>query len=206
MENCLKLNFTTNLHKPTLDLDRMRILKDGFTSYTPEYILADEAMNQFQSMGLEPTLVLAFKSKQEIKRTHLDIGMDSSGNWRKYLFGINWEVDGSLNEFLWIKLDDSVQGWYPQPGGLWEHNQEYKTFNSLFFGETRNSPGIPEKSTIIERCKVDAIPLLVRTNIPHYTVMTDGPKQRLGFSVRFDESKFKDWDDVVQFFKPYELI
>lgn len=176
-------------------------LPGGYKILRPKEILSEETMAKLYEMGLRPKFVVLFgrndkDSSLENRVIHTDVSKDETGKWKKLLFGINWEINSSHNDFVWWDTSACEELW-PEDDAL------RPLLNGIHYGK-RRTPGIPENAVKAAQTTIDG-PTLVRTDVPHITVYHNETENRLGISVRFDESEFETWDQVLEKLRPYAL-
>lgn len=142
---------------------------------------------------------LAQTIKLENTKIHTDIYLNESDGsnkkcWKKMLFGINWELF-SENTFSWWDMSALPECW-PDAGA---NSLKYNYLNGIHYVK-RFNVGIPDGAIKLEETLIDG-PTLIRTDIPHATVYKNSIKNRIGISIRFDESDFIDWNSVTDLFK-----
>ena len=204
MSYYLKLDLPKNPLRYTAEQESQRQITGGYNLVRPEEILSDELMDCFSAMKVTPRFVTLFgrndqTSALEDRLIHTDLSMNPDGSWRKCLFGINWELEGSHNVFSWYNMDRVKAIW---PTEELSKNSKYKLLNGIHY-VTRGNMGIPDDAVKLDETVIDG-PTLVRTDVPHLTLYESTTYKRLGISVRFDETAFKDWTDVVAVFSPFE--
>jgi hypothetical protein len=198
----LKLNLLSN---PLKDLDSPEIeciVSRGHRILSPGDVLTEELLEKFKEMNLTPKFVILFSGNNKeaglgFRMIHTDLTIDDNENWIRSLFGINWEITGSWNKFVWWNMDQFPEVWP-------ESHLPKSMLNGIHYCERRYL-GVPLGATIIDETVIDG-PTLVRTDIPHSTSYRNQNQIRKGISVRFYEDEFKDWNDVVEKLKPYELL
>ena len=208
MKNYRKLNLPPNPLKDTNAILSMNIT-GGYNLRLPADVLNDNVLEVFRGMGLSPKFVSLFgrndtSGEIENRMIHTDIqylGGDKCNkeSWKRLIFGINWEIEGSHNIFSWWDMN-AVNECYPAEDLV----KKYDILNGIHYVK-RGNLGVPEGAKKIEETVIDG-PTLVRTNIPHMTLYHNPKNTRVGISVRFDESKFNGWDDVVKYFEPYTIV
>lgn len=197
MSYYLKLKLPANPLRYTPEVESQRRITGGYNLVPPEEILSDELLNIFETIKLKPTFVSVFgrgdqQSALSNRLIHADLAMNPDGTWRKMLFGINWEIEGSYNEFSWWDMTRVPEVW---PTEQLSENSKYKQLNGIHYGQ-RGRMGVPDEALVLDRTVIDQ-PTLVRTEIPHLTLYSSNTYKRLGISVRFDESNFATWEDVL---------
>lgn len=202
-KNYLKLNLPANPLKRSFEIESQRYINAPYDVLSPEETLSDEMLTTFQDMKLEPKNVVLFgrnnkSSTLESRVLHSDLALSADGFWRTLLFGINWEVTGSENVFSWWDCQDIKQAW---PNELLEEDSRFKKLNGIHFIQ-RGYGGIPPGATKIDETVIDG-PTLVRTDVPHMTMYRSAVHNRLGVSVRFNESQFASWNQIVEYFTPW---
>lgn len=206
MSYYLKLNLPKNPLKNPAAIEAERVITGGYNLVRPEELLSDQVMDQFAAMDLKPKFVSLFgrndKSSSIADRLiHADVAMTAAGSWKKLLFGINWEIEDCHNVFSWYDMTKIRECWPDEE--LSEHSK-YKILNGIHYVH-RGHMGVPLGAVKLDETVIDG-PTLVRTEVPHLTLYKSNTHTRLGISVRFDESDFGSWQDVLDKFKPYELL
>jgi hypothetical protein len=134
-------------------------------------------------------------SSPEDRMIHSDVAFDNRvpGNWRKLVAGVNWEIEGSHNDFFWYDMRDLKECWPKEPLA---NASKFNYLNGIHFGE-RLKIGIPETAKLLDQTAIDG-PTLVRTDIPHATLFNNTTTTRVGVSVRFHEEDFNhSWEGAV---------
>lgn len=204
MINYRKLNLPKIPIKNPEEVVKIHIL-GGYNLVRPKEILTDEIMDIFSQHRLKPSFVGLFgrsdkSGTTDTRMIHTDIQLSGTdrmdkNSWKKLLFGINWELFDAQNIFSWWDMGNVPECWPAEDIAV-----KYNYLNGIHYGK-RGNLGIPEGATKIEEVDISC-PTLVRTNIPHMTVYNSKSTNRVGISIRFDESGFDNWDDVIEFFKP----
>lgn len=251
MQHYLKLNLPKDPLRYGFATESNRIIVHGYDIILePEKILSDEILSKFNRMQLIPKAVVIFGHniyvlKDRHKLIHTDIQF-VDGEWKKLLFGINWEIEGSICKFTWWNMDkfDAVMPALPNTWGngffgsvnrkdAWvgrnqtvkdyqprpiEVNEEiiesavdsnldeatkFKTLHGIHYVR-RGHFGIPDGAIKLDETVIDGA-TLVRTDVPHMTAYDSQLHRRISVSVRFDESQFDSWNQVVEQLKPYSL-
>lgn len=177
----------------------------GYNIALPQAVLTDEIMDIFKAAGLRPKMVVLFgrrdgKSTVDDRLIHTDVAADSRvpGNWRKLVAGVNWEIEGSVNDFYWYDMTGIKECWPDEELGA---ASKFNYLNGIHFIE-RLKMGIPETATLLDQTSIDG-PTLVRTDIPHTTLYKNTTTNRVGVSVRFHEEDFNhSWDEALVKFAP----
>jgi hypothetical protein len=198
----LKLNFPKN---PIKDIQAPEIqvpILHAYRSISPRAHLTDEVYDLFNEIGLKPQYVFLFGSNRKRstlpnRMIHTDLHIGKTGKWEKFIFGINWEINESHNEFYWWDMS-SVEEVWP------EEDTPKILLNGIHYGQ-RTKLGVPDGVKKLDQTVIDG-PTLIRTNIPHSTEYYNENYNRLGISIRFDESNFNNWEDVLKKLKSYELV
>ena len=202
MSYFLKLNLPNNPLKNVRAPGIQLPMKHMFRALPPKDFLTDELLDKFNEMGLTPKHIMLFGSNIKTanindRLIHTDLHMDNTENLKRSIFGINWEILGGRNEFYWWDIGPLKE--------VWPTVSNTKTvLNGIHYG-FRYNRGVPNCATKLDQTFIDG-PTLVRTNIPHSTEYHNDHHNRLGISVRFDETDFNTWEDVLEKLKPYELI
>jgi hypothetical protein len=197
-----KLNLPSNPLKFSKAVTETQIL-GGYNIVLPNQVLTTEIINIFQSIGLRPKMVVLFgrgdsTSSPKDRMIHSDIAFDNQvpGNWRKLVAGINWEIEGSYNDFYWYDMTGTKECWPTEPLA---DRSKFNYLNGIHFGE-RFKMGIPENAKLLDQTTIDG-PTLVRTDIPHATLFNNPTTTRVGVSVRFYEEDFDhSWEGAVDKF------
>jgi hypothetical protein len=197
-----KLNLPAN---PLLDSKEIiqRNITAGYNLVLPESVLTIEILDIFKSLGLRPQMVVLFgrgdgESSPKNRLIHTDIAFDNQvpGNWRKLVAGVNWEIEGSHNDFYWYDMSGIKECW---PAEKLSGTSKFNHLNGVHFIE-RLQMGIPEGAKLLDQTTIDG-PTLVRTDIPHATLYNNPANTRVGVSVRFHEEDFDhSWDRAVEKF------
>jgi hypothetical protein len=207
MSYYLKLNLPANPLRYSIEVESQRAIVRGYDLIDPVEILSDEILGIFESMKLQPKFVTIFGRGDKVsslanRLVHTDLTMNTDGTWRKMLFGVNWEIaPDCYNEFSWWDMTRIPEAW---PNEELSENSKFKHLNGIHYGSTRGQMGIPDGAIKLDQTVIDG-PTLVRTEIPHLTVYNSPTYRRLGLSVRFDESNFNSWDDVVKHLDSYRI-
>jgi hypothetical protein len=201
MSYFLKLNLKSNPVSKNPIFDLSTPIVSGYKILRPDFVLSNEIMEEFKSMGLKTKFVVLFgrndtSSSTDDRMIHADVCRTDEGIWKKLLFGINWEITGSYNEFFWWDMSAVPE--------IWPEEDTPKAILNGIHYKSRGFLGIPDKAVKLDQAIIDG-PTLVRTDVPHSTVYTNNGRNRLGLSVRFDESGFENWEQVLEKFRPYEL-
>lgn len=194
-----------------------RTITGGYNLTKPREVLTDEIMDIFHQHNLRPSFVALFgrndkDGNADTRMIHADLqatnlvteetmrNPDLLG-WKKLLFGINWEILGSVNTFSWWDMSKLQECWPVEPMAV--GSVKYAYLNGIHYSK-RGNLGIPEGAIKIEEVDISS-PTLVRTDIPHMTMFSNPNVNRVGISIRFDERDFNNWNDVVEFFKPLTI-
>jgi hypothetical protein len=202
----MKLKLPADPFKFGAARESLRKITGGYNIVKPEEVLNDQVMDTFATWSLTPKFVSLFgrndqDSKIEDRMIHADVAMNRDGaTWRKLIFGINWEIEQSENIFSWWDMSALKECWPDEQLGEFS---KYKILNGIHY-VNRGFLGIPDLAVKLDETVISG-PTAVRTEIPHMTLYTSPTYKRLGISVRFDESKFNSWSDVVELLKPHEL-
>jgi hypothetical protein len=186
-----KLNLPTNPLKNSKEISQ-RTITAGYNIVLPKDVLTDEIMDIFKSIGGDST------SSTKDRMIHTDIAFDNKvpGNWRKLVAGVNWEIEGSYNDFYWYDMTGIKECWPTEQLG---NGSKFNYLNGIHFVE-RLKMGIPETAKLLDQTAIDG-PTLVRTDIPHATLFNNPTTTRVGVSVRFYEEDFNNsWDAAVEKF------
>lgn len=206
MSHYLKLNLPANPLKVDLSEISEQEIHGGYNLMRPEKVIKDEILDTLAQLKLRPTYVALFgrndlDSSLEDRLIHTDVRLGADGFWRKIIFGLNWEIENSSNEFSWWDMTGLTEI-YPfeeQPQGF----SKYKILNGIHFID-RAKFGVPAEAKQLESTMIDGA-TLVRTDVPHMTLYKSNTYKRLGISIRFDESDLSSWDDVLERFRPLAL-
>lgn len=148
----------------------------------PSDMLTEECIKFFDNIGLELFNCHLFRgSKGMACGIHVD-GHETA----KPIWAINWILGSKFSEMIWYDQITEGSETFTNVGTA------YKTFR---LDEVRP----------IESCKFSEKnngPVLVRTDIPHRVINNDMANTRWCFSVRARKT-FDDWNQVVDFFRPY---
>ena len=198
----LKLNFPKNPIKDILAPEIQSPILHAFRPISPRDHLTDEVYDKFNEIGLIPQYVFLFGSNRRRstltnRMIHTDLHIGKTGEWEKFIFGINWEINGSHNEFYWWDTSSAKEVWPSK-------NTPKVSLNGIHYGH-RMKLGVPEGVKKLDQTVIDG-PTLIRTNVAHSTEYHNENQNRLGITVRFDESNFNNWEEVLEKLKPYELI
>jgi len=171
-------------------------------------ILTDEALACFDRANLEVFYSVLFVSPGHggnlaSRLIHTDASlMDKNGDrkssWRKTICSINWELTNSIAEWHWWDLT-SLPILYPKALTLppMSRHPGYEYLSGIHYGN-EVKVGIPDGAKLIQTAKIDSIPTLVRTDVPHNIafVMKNPAPFRAAISIRFKES-WQDWDEAL---------
>lgn len=199
MSYFLKLNLPDNPLKNVFAPEIQAPIPHIYRPLSPEDFLTDELLDKFNKIGLSPKYIMLFGSNKKTadldsRMIHTDLHTDNNQNWKKSIFGINWEILGGRNEFYWWDMSAMEEVW-PQP-------DDPKTVLNGIHYSFRFNLGVPKDAIKLDQTFIDG-PTLVRTNVPHSTKYHNDHHNRLGISVRFDETNFNTWEDVLKKLKPY---
>ena len=181
------------------------LIDGGYNLVNPRDVLNDEIMDIFSDLKLKPKFVSLFGSRMnrrasniDSRMIHTDIQLQQDLTWKKLLFGINWEIGDAENIFSWWDMNNLTEI-YPSPDNP-ELSSKHKLLSGIHYGQ-RFKTGIPDNAIKLDETMMnfDTGPTLVRTNIPHITLYKSRFMNRVGVSVRFDESDFGTWEDVTAF-------
>lgn len=118
--------------------------------------------------------------------THPEAHIDVFWSGEPVIAGINWTLDHE---------DDSEMVWY-------NHPKEPPTPDLGSFGLRYTSWPLEQiQSYEFARKTIGTVPTLVRTDIPHNIVVNS--KSRWAISVRYENRQLKNWENTVDFFKPW---
>jgi len=199
-----KLNLPANPLKNSKEISQ-RTITAGYNIVLPNDVLTTEILDIFRSIGLRPKMVVLFgrgdsTSSPEDRMIHSDVAFDNQvpGNWRKLVAGVNWEIEGSHNDFFWYDMRDLKECWPKEPLA---NASKFNYLNGIHFGE-RFRMGISEDVKLLDQTTIDG-PTLVRTDIPHATLFNNTTTTRVGVSVRFFEEDFDhSWKGALDKFAP----
>jgi hypothetical protein len=207
MPNCYqRLNFPRNFLKEGLSLSIFDF--DGvYALYPFSTVLSEDLLSFLKDFPLEQDFVAVFNSKNkqsglENRMIHSDISLDKSGHWKDLLFGVHYELEDTVGYFHWWDMKDAEKI-YPDSDKDQIRSQKFKRLNGIHYG-MRGHFGKLENSEIIETAQITG-PTLVRTDVPHCVTYRNPNRNRMSFSLRF-QSKFQTWQEVRDFFKPFELL
>lgn len=199
-----KLNLPAN---PLLNSKEIvqRTITAGYNLALPESVLTNEILDIFKNIGLRPKMVVLFgrgdsTSAPKNRLIHTDIAFDHNipGNWRKLVAGVNWEIEGSHNDFYWYDMSGIKECW---PDEELSEASKFNYLNGIHFIE-RLKMGIPEDAKLLDQTTIDG-PTLVRTDIPHATLYNNPTNTRVGVSLRFHEEDFNNsWETALEKFSP----
>ena len=198
-----KLNLPSNPLKDSKEVSQ-RIITMGYNIVLPEEVLTSEILDCFKNIGLRPKMVVLFgKNTKEVKPAdrmiHSDVALDKTiqQQWRKLVAGVNWEIEGSYNDFFWYDMGEIKECW---PDEILYSGSKFNYLNGIHYGE-RFKMGIPGTAKILDKTTIDG-PTLVRTDIPHSTLYNNPTTTRVGVSVRFHEEDFDhSWDTALEKFE-----
>jgi hypothetical protein len=196
-----KLNLPANPLKNSKEISQ-RNITGGYNIVLPD-VLTDEVLDIFTSLGLRPKMVVLFgKNVKEVKpedrMIHSDVALDKTieSQWRKLVAGVNWEIEGSYNDFFWYDMTGIKECWPDEEAKVMI---KFNYLNGIHYGE-RFKMGIPGTAKILDKTTIDG-PTLVRTDIPHSTLYNNPTTARVGVSVRFFEEDFNhSWDNALEKF------
>lgn len=196
-----KLNLPNNPLKNSKEISQRNIIA-GYNIVLPD-VLTDEVLGIFSSIGLRPKMVVLFgKNTKEVstdeRLIHTDIALDKTveRQWRKLVAGVNWEIEGSHNDFFWYDMSGIDECWPEEEAKVMI---KFNYLNGIHYGE-RLKMGIPDTAKILDKATIDG-PTLVRTDIPHATLYNNPTTNRVGVSVRFHEEDFDhSWDKALEKF------
>lgn len=196
-----KLNLPANPLKNSKEISQRNIIA-GYNIVLPD-VLTDEVLDIFSRIGLRPKMVVLFgKNTKEVnpdeRLIHTDIALDKTveRQWRKLVAGVNWEIEGSHNDFFWYDMSDLEECWPEEPAKVMV---KFNYLNGIHYGE-RLKMGIPATAKILDKTTIDG-PTLVRTDVPHATLYNNPTTFRVGVSVRFFEEDFDhQWDNALEKF------
>lgn len=197
-----KLNLPANPLKNSKEISQRNITA-GYNIVLPNAVLTDEILNIFKAIGLRPKMVVLFgrgdsTSAPADRLIHSDVAFDNQvpGNWRRLVAGVNWEIEGSHNEFYWYDMSSLKECW---PNEQLGNGSKFTYLNGVHFIE-RLKLGVPETAKLLDQTTIDG-PTLVRTDIPHATIYNNPTSNRVGVSVRFYEEDFNhSWEGAVDKF------
>ena len=197
-----KLNLPANPLKNIKEISQ-RTITAGYNLVLPNDVLTDEILGIFKDIGLRPKMVVLFgrgdsTSSPKNRMIHSDVAFDNQtpGNWRRLVAGVNWEIEGSHNDFYWYDMTGIKECW---PAEQLANTSKFNYLNGIHFGE-RFKMGIPDTAKLLDQTTIDG-PTLVRTDVPHATLYNNTNTNRVGVSVRFFEEDFNhSWDNAVKKF------
>lgn len=196
-----KLNLPSNPLKNSKEISQRNITA-GYNIVLPD-VLTDEVLDIFASIALRPKMVVLFgKNTKEVnpdeRLIHTDVALDRTleSPWRKLVAGVNWEIEGSHNDFFWYDMGEIKECW---PNEVLSSGSKFIYLNGIHYGE-RLKMGIPDIAKILDKTTIDG-PTLVRTDIPHATLYNNPTTTRVGVSVRFFEEDFNhSWNNALEKF------
>lgn len=197
-----KLNLPNNPLKDSKEIIQ-RTITLGYNLVLPNEVLTSEVLDIFKKLGLRPKMVVLFgrgdsTSSPKNRMIHADVAYDNqvTNNWRKLVAGVNWEIEGSHNDFFWYDMSGVKECWPKEPLA---NASKFNYLNGIHFGE-RFKMGIPETAKLLDQTTIDG-PTLVRTDVPHATLFNNPTTTRVGVSVRFFEEDFDhSWYGAVEKF------
>ena len=197
-----KLNLPLNPLQNSKELSQRNITA-GYNIVLPNDVLTTEILDIFKDIGLRPKMVVLFgrgdsTSSPKNRMIHSDVAFDNQthGNWRRLVAGVNWEIEGSHNDFYWYDMTGIKECW---PVEQLANTSKFNYLNGIHFGE-RFKMGIPDTAKLLDKTVIDG-PTLVRTDIPHATLFNNPTTTRVGVSVRFHEEDFNhSWDNALKKF------
>ena len=197
-----KLNLPANPLKNSKEISQ-RTINGGYNLALPGDVLTTEILDIFKGLELRPKMVVLFgrgdnTSSPKDRMIHSDVALDKTvpGQWRRLVAGINWEIEGSFNEFYWYDMSGIKECWPDEEAKVMI---KFNYLNGIHYGE-RFKMGIPDTAKILDKTTIDG-PTLVRTNIPHSTLYNNTTTARVGVSVRFFEEDFNhSWDNALEKF------
>jgi hypothetical protein len=162
--------------------------------------LTPELLDQFNSIGLVPTLAVIFslnyssRSDQEAKKfIHKDLTWYND-KWNTVPFAVNWELNSDIHsDIFWYDVSECEQQLPPAyPTYPWNH------LSGIFY----QGP-----ATVIEHVEVDSkytrSPILFNTSTPHAVGFSTSASHRCGLSVRFSIDQISTWNDAVYRFQEF---
>lgn len=207
MSYFMKLNLPKN---PLINADHIAatLINGGYNLVEPQAVLTEEILDRFSDLKLVPKFVTLFgrgdkTSTLADRFVHTDVQLQKDLTWKKMLFGINWEIGDTENNFSWWNTDQVEEFWpNKDKTAAVDLPFKYKLLNGIHY-EQRYKVGIPENAFKLDEVMISEQtgPVLVRTNIAHATYYKSSIT-RVGVSVRFDESNFDQWEDVVSYLAP----
>lgn len=203
MINYRKLNFPKKFLKPGLSDDSFNFTS-SYEIYPFSQILCDELLEFLREFPLEPNFAVFFSNRDktssvESRLIHTDITR-INGKWKKMIFGIHYELEDTCSEFCWWDVGNSKEC-YPDD----QDSRKFFKFQKLngIHYENRGQLGKNNDTILLESTKIIG-PTLVRTDVPHSVIYDNPNRNRVAVSLRFKEN-FKDWSEVLDFFKIYIL-
>jgi len=198
-----KLNLPSNPLKDSKEVSQ-RIITMGYNIVLPEEVLTSEILDCFKNIGLRPKMVVLFgrgdnTSTPKDRMIHSDVAFNNKvpGNWQRLVAGVNWEIEGSHNDFYWYDMTGVKECWPDEPLAS---TSKFNYLNGIHFGQ-RYKLGIPETAKLLDQTTIDG-PTLVRTDIAHATLFNNPTTTRVGVSVRFHEEDFDhSWDTALEKFE-----
>ena len=114
------------------------------------------------------------KANMQINTAHFDVNLDDSS---KILYALNIVVPCE---------DPGIMEWY--------------SYNDNFISKEANIP--LDQLNLEETLVLSTYPAIVRTDIPHRVIC--GSNDRICYSIRFTRNKFKNWNEVYEFYQNIE--
>lgn len=197
-----KLNLPSNPLKDSKEVAQ-RTITFGYNIMLPDQVLTSEIMDIFKSIGVRPKMVVLFgrgdkTSTPADRMIHSDLALDKRvpSQWRNLVAGVNWELEGTHNDFYWYDMTGIKECW---PSAPLAEGSKFNYLNGIHFVE-RFKLGVPETAKLLDQTTIDG-PTLVRTDIPHATLFNNPTTARVGISVRFHEEDFDHlWEGAVDKF------
>jgi len=160
--------------------------------------LSSELLNQLQSIGLTPAVVVNFSEHGKTYETpiHSDLTLYND-SWVPMPFGINWELAAGVTIFNWY---DNKGHFYTAP----RYKDETTAWPRCMLNGTRYRP-----TQLRDFEKIDSVRLLpttaylVRTDMPHQVVSESPGGLRIAISIRFPLDQVGSWQQALEVFRPF---
>ena len=195
MKHFYRLNIDTNCFTKQFNLDnfikKIRTPKfnvptvHNFPLEKDNGVISNDWLDYMHDIQLPPKNLIMFYRQENYQHFGAHIDLDNTTGKNDRIFALNWTIDPN---------DQSEMAWYELPYD-WEDKVVYTEIGSAYAEWPIND--LKETGN---RCTIADHPTLVRTDLPHTVFMKNN--YRLSLSFRFD-LKFDNWNDVVEYFKPY---
>lgn len=194
-----------------LNLSKSPLISHDLTAYVENQynffedtanFLTPELLDQFDSIGLIPTLAVIFslnysiRSDQEAKKfVHKDLTWHNN-RWNTVPFAVNWELNSDIHsDIFWYDVSECEHHLpLENPTYPWNH------LSGIFYQGT---------ATVIEHVAIDSkytcSPILFNTSIPHAVSFSTSAPYRCGLSVRFGIDQISTWNDAVSRFAKFVI-